>query len=129
MLVDLDGFKQVNDTQGHEAGDRVLSWVARQLEAVVRRTDLVARLGGDEFVVVLCALESPDTARFIAAKIVSALARPIDAGGNQLVQIGASVGIAYTDSRTDAPEALMRRADDAMYEAKRAGKSQYRFAS
>ena len=129
MLVDLDGFKQVNDTQGHEAGDRVLSWVARQLETVVRRTDLVARLGGDEFVVMLCALESPDTARFIAAKIVSTLARPIDAGGNQLVQIGASVGIAYTDSRADAPEALMRRADEAMYEAKRAGKSQYRFAS
>ncbi|MFX5896011.1 GGDEF domain-containing protein, partial [Acinetobacter baumannii] len=93
---------------GHEAGDRVLSWVARQLEAVVRRTDLVARRGGDEFVGVLCALESPDTARFIAAKIVSALARPIDAGGNQPVQIGASVGIAYTDSRADAPEALMR---------------------
>lgn len=128
MLVDLDGFKAVNDTLGHDAGDRVLAWVARQLEAVVRRSDLVARLGGDEFVVVLCALESPDTARFIAAKVVAALGRPVDLDDGQSAQIGASVGIAYSADRREQPDSLMRRADEAMYDAKRAGKSQYRFA-
>ncbi len=128
MLVDLDGFKQINDERGHEAGDRVLVAVARLLESVVRRTDLVARVGGDEFVVVLCALESADTARFIAAKIVSTLARPIELGEGQFASIGASVGVAYTDTASDAPEKLMRRADEAMYGAKRSGKSQYRFA-
>lgn len=129
MLLDLDGFKQVNDTYGHEAGDRVLATVARQLEGVIRRTDLVARLGGDEFVVVLQSLESSDTARFIAAKIVSTLSRPIALADGQSAQIGASIGVAYTESRHDIGDALMRRADEAMYEAKRAGKSQYRFAS
>lgn len=129
MLVDLDGFKQVNDSMGHDAGDQVLSIVARQLESVVRRTDLVARIGGDEFVVVLCALESADTARFIASKIVSTLARPIDLGGGKVASIGASVGVAYTSAPPDAADKLMRRADEAMYEAKRAGKSQFRFAS
>lgn len=128
MLLDLDGFKQVNDAFGHEAGDRVLSGVARQLESVVRRTDLVTRLGGDEFVIVLCALESPDTARFIATKIVGTLARAIDIGNGQSVQIGVSIGIAYTEDSSTKPDTLMRRADEAMYEAKRAGKSQYRFA-
>lgn len=129
MLVDLDGFKQVNDSMGHEAGDTVLVAVARQLETVVRRTDLVARIGGDEFIVVLCALESPDTARFIAAKIVSTLARPIEIGDGQGAQIGASVGVAYTGVPPQSAEQLMRLADEAMYEAKRAGKSQFRFAS
>ena len=129
MLLDLDGFKQVNDTFGHEAGDHVLNGVARQLESVVRRTDLVTRLGGDEFVIVLCALESADTARFIATKIVNMLARSIDVGNGQSAQIGASIGIAYTEDPATRPEALMRRADEAMYAAKRAGKSQYRFAS
>ncbi len=129
MLVDLDGFKEVNDTLGHEAGDRVLTAVARQLESIVRRSDVVARLGGDEFIVVLGALDSPDTARFIAAKIVTSLARPIELDGAVHARIGASVGIAYTRTRDEMPDALMRRADEAMYEAKRAGKSQYRFAS
>lgn len=129
MVVDLDGFKQVNDSMGHEAGDHVLVAVAQHLEAVVRRTDLVARIGGDEFVVVLCALESADTARFIASKIVSTLARPIELGHGQSANIGASVGVAYTSAPPDTPDKLMRRADDAMYEAKRAGKSQFRFAT
>lgn len=129
MVVDLDGFKQVNDTMGHDAGDRVLVAAARHLEAVVRRTDLVARIGGDEFVVVLCALESADTARFIASKIVSTLARPVDCGDGQSATIGASVGVAYTATPADAADKLMRRADDSMYEAKRAGKSQFRFAA
>ena len=128
MVVDLDGFKQVNDSMGHDAGDRVLEAVARQLESVVRRTDLVARIGGDEFLVVLCALESADTARFIASKIVGTLARPIELGHGQTASIGASVGVAYTSTPSDALENLMRRADDAMYDAKRAGKSQFRFA-
>lgn len=128
MMIDLDGFKQVNDKMGHEAGDRVLEAAARRLEAVMRRTDLVARIGGDEFLVVLCSLESADTARFIASKIVGTLARPIGLGSGLSANIGASVGVAYTSTPSDTPEDLMRRADDAMYDAKRAGKSQFRFA-
>lgn len=127
MVVDLDGFGEVNSRYGHDAGDRVLITVARQLEAVVRRSDLVARVGSDEFVVALCALESADTARFVAAKIVSTLARPIELGDDgQLVVVGASVGVVYTSSPGDVPQKLLRRADDAMCDARRAGRSQFR---
>ena len=99
------------------------------LEAVVRRSDLVARVRCDEFVVALCALESADTARFVAAKIVSTLARPIELGDDgQLVTVGASVGVVYTSSPIDAAQKLLRRADDAMCDARRAGRSQFRFA-
>lgn len=129
MVVDLDGFGEVNERYGHDAGDRVLIAVARQLEAVVRRSDLVARIGCDEFVVALCALESADTARFVAAKIVSTLARPIELGDDgPVVTIGASVGVVYTSSPIDAAQKLLRRADDAMCDARRAGRSQFRFA-
>ena len=129
MVVDLDGFGEVNQRYGHDAGDRVLIAVARQLEGVVRRSDLVARVGSDEFAVALCALESADTARFVAAKIVSTLARPIELGDDgQTVIVGASVGVVYTSSPIGPAQKLLRRADDAMCDARRAGRSQFRFA-
>ncbi len=129
MVVDLDGFGEVNARYGHDAGDRVLIAVARQLEAVVRRSDLVARVGCDEFVVALCALESADTARFIAAKIVRMLARPIELGDDgQVVTVGACVGVVYTSSPIDSAQTILRRATDAMCDARRAGRSQLRFA-
>lgn len=129
MVVNLDGFGAVNEGFGHDAGDRVLISVARQLEAAVRRSDLVARVGSDEFVVVLRALESVDTARFIAAKIISTLARPIDLGDDgRVAVIGASIGVVYTSSPADAAQTLLRQADAAMCDARRAGRSQFRLA-
>ena len=127
MLLDLDGFKQVNDTLGHDAGDQLLIAVARLLEAHVRQSDATVRLGGDEFLVLLHDLGSPDAAAKVAGKIVAAIARPFDLSG-QTARIGASIGIVYCDDASSAIDELLRQADDAMYEAKSDGKSRFCFA-
>jgi diguanylate cyclase (GGDEF)-like protein len=126
MYVDLDRFKAVNDTYGHEAGDHVLVQVAAGFSAAVRRSDTVARLGGDEFVVLLLAPKDTDALRELAEKIVAVASTPCVFQGHTL-EVGASVGIALfpTDSR-DA-ETLLSYADKAMYEAKMGGRNQFRF--
>lgn len=128
LLVDLDGFKAVNDTHGHEAGDELLIVVARRIESVLRSTDSVARIGGDEFVVLLEMLESVSAARQIAQKLVDVLGKPFQVLDGREVGIGASVGVAYCAVAPADPAELLRRADAAMYEAKKSGKSQYRLA-
>jgi len=128
LLVDLDGFKWVNDNHGHQAGDELLQLVARRIEGVVRRTDKVARIGGDEFVLVLDDLKSMSMARNIAAKLVDVLGQPFAVLDGRKVHIGASVGVVFTQYPSGQMAELLRRADAAMYEAKKAGKSQYRFA-
>lgn len=128
LMFDLDGFKAVNDTHGHEAGDELLKLVARRVESIVRRSDKVARIGGDEFVVLLERLNSISMARQIAGKLVDLLAQPFAVSESVLVTIGASVGVAYTHCPPAQLAELLRRADGAMYEAKKGGKSQYRFA-
>jgi diguanylate cyclase (GGDEF)-like protein/PAS domain S-box-containing protein len=128
LQIDLDYFKQVNDTYGHEAGDRVLYQVARILERSVRRTDLIARPGGDEFVVVLVGIGSPAKAMAIAQKIVAAVSKPIDLGDGNSAGIGASIGIAFIKESGDSPAALLRRADQAMYAAKQAGRGRVQLA-
>jgi diguanylate cyclase (GGDEF)-like protein/PAS domain S-box-containing protein len=121
MFVDLDRFKQVNDTLGHDAGDALLRECARRLEASVRRTDIVARLGGDEFVIVLENVRDPAThARRVAEKVRAALAAPADIGG-RAVAISASIGVVLHPRGTASPEDLIARADRRMYEAKHAG--------
>lgn len=130
MLIDLDGFKQVNDRLGHDAGDQLLIAVARLLENHVRQSDVVVRLGGDEFLVLLHDLGSPDAAAKVAGKIVDAIARPFDLTGEAArARIGASIGVAYCDDASLVMDDLLRRADEAMYEAKSAGKSCFRFAA
>lgn len=128
LLIDLDGFKAVNDSHGHEAGDELLRVVARRIETVVRRTDKVARVGGDEFVVLLDRLNSVSVARNIAAKLVHSLAQPFSVRGGVQVSIGASIGVVHTQYPPAQASELLRRADAAMYEAKKSGKSQYRIA-
>jgi len=128
LLVDLDGFKWVNDNHGHEAGDELLQLVARRIEGVVRRSDKVARIGGDEFVLLLDDLKSMSMARNIAAKLVDVLGQPFAVLDGRKVRIGASIGVVFTQYPSGQMPELLRRADAAMYEAKKAGKSQYCFA-
>jgi len=131
LLVDLDGFKQVNDTFGHDAGDELLRQVAIRLQQCVRATDTAARLGGDEFTVVLPDLEGPDAAVAVAQKIIARVAEPVPLG-SATASVTASVGIALyrpeLPANLDLAMSLLRQADAAMYAAKRAGKNAWRFA-
>jgi len=126
--IDLDLFKAVNDTYGHEGGDQVLRQVSQILQRNTRRDDLIARPGGDEFVVALVGVADPSKAVEIANAIISEIQRPIDIGDGRYVHIGASIGVAFAAGQSDSPEALMRRADVAMYGAKKAGRGQVRLA-
>jgi len=122
LQIDLDYFKQVNDSFGHEAGDRVLCHVARALEGVVRRSDVVARYGGDEFIVVLVGVESVAKAREIADKMIERIREPVDLGSGRCAHVGASIGIAFPSGIEESGDAVLRRADAAMYEAKQRGR-------
>jgi diguanylate cyclase (GGDEF)-like protein len=119
LLIDLDRFKEVNDTLGHEQGDHLLIEVAGRLREVLRRGDLLARLGGDEFAV-LAVLPHRGAVGEIATRMHAALARPFDIAG-VVVELGASIGIALQPDHGDDVSTLLRRADVAMYQAKRAG--------
>jgi diguanylate cyclase (GGDEF)-like protein len=123
LLLDLDDFKAVNDTLGHQAGDRLLVEVSRRLEACCRPEDTIARLGGDEFAILLDRMSSPGDATFVAGRIRDALAHPLMISGRPVVP-HASMGIALVRSGA-SPEELMRRADVAMYESKSKGKGTY----
>lgn len=131
LLVDLDGFKQVNDSAGHHAGDQLLQQVGVRLQQCVRSTDTAARLGGDEFAVLLQDLETPAAASAVAQKIIDRLAEPFLLNPGKAT-ITASVGIALyrpeLPANLDLAMNLLRQADEAMYAAKRAGKNHWRFA-
>ncbi|MBJ6799577.1 putative bifunctional diguanylate cyclase/phosphodiesterase [Geomonas propionica] len=119
LFFDLNGFKPINDTMGHEAGDQILIEVARRLKSSVRKKDTLARLGGDEFVVV-ATLDTEDNASCIAQNLLRKLAPVYEVGGRE-VFVGASIGISiYPDDGT-APETLLKNADIAMYNAKKPG--------
>ncbi|RQH04990.1 putative bifunctional diguanylate cyclase/phosphodiesterase [Paraburkholderia dinghuensis] len=128
VFVDLDNFKHVNDTFGHDKGDDLLKVVAARLQTVVRQTDTVARLGGDEFVLVLQPCGRPEEIAATAERVINQIAAPIDLSGLSL-RVGASIGIAvYPGDGVDVAS-LMKGADTAMYDAKAAGKGTYRFFS
>jgi diguanylate cyclase (GGDEF)-like protein/PAS domain S-box-containing protein len=129
LFMDLDGFKQVNDDHGHDAGDRVLIEVAQRLRAGLRASDLVARLGGDEFFVVLEDVQEQTQVETVARKLLCELARPYPLGPGKTARISASIGVSlYPDQAAD-PEMLVKHADTAMYGAKQAGKNAYRVFS
>lgn len=118
LFIDLNRFKQVNDTHGHLAGDRLLDQVARRLASCVRDTDTLARLGGDEFVVLLENIVARGDVDIIASKIGQALAPPFELGDELVLHASASVGIAHYPEHGDSMDALMARADQDMYLAK-----------
>ena len=123
VYLDLDRFKLINDGLGHGAGDELLRAVARRIERSVRSSDTVGRLGGDEFIVVYDGLQEESEIVTLVRRIEAALGQPCPLGDEE-VFIGASVGISIGDG-TEGSEELIRRADEAMYEAKRAGRGRY----
>ncbi len=126
MFIDLDRFKEVNDTLGHDLGDKLLQQAANRLESAVRADDTVARLGGDEFTVLLQDLSGADQAKTIARKLLDELKAPFRINGHD-AYVSGSIGITlYPDDGEDV-ETLLKHADTAMYRAKTAGRNRYRF--
>lgn len=126
LLLDLDHFKDVNDTLGHALGDELLRQVTDRIQGLIRTSDTLARLGGDEFAIIQIELDQPDGAAILAQRIVDALAQPFELQGHEVV-VGSSVGIAlYPEDETD-PDHLLRNADLALYRAKAEGRGIYRF--
>lgn len=126
LWIDLDHFKQVNDTLGHSVGDKLLRQVAGRLKGAVRDGDLLARVGGDEFSLLVRGIDKPGDAAAVAERVVTAIAAPFSVDGHQLV-IGASVGIALAPADGEDGETLMKNADLALYKAKADGRSTYHF--
>ena len=127
VYLDLDGFKQINDTLGHGAGDVLLKMVAERLVATVRAEDTVARVGGDEFILALWHVSGIDYTATVASRAIEAVSQPYDIEGTT-VTITTSAGVSiYPDHGEDA-DTLMKSADLALYEAKSAGKNAYRIA-
>ncbi|MEM8948457.1 MAG: EAL domain-containing protein [Pseudomonadota bacterium] len=125
LFIDLDNFKWINDSYGHEAGDSLLVEVGERLRLCVRVNDFIARLGGDEFAIVCHRLESPEKAEKVADRIIEKLKLPFEHGIAK-GHVNASVGIAYLTPDLDGPDSVLRQADLAMYQAKQSGKGCYR---
>jgi diguanylate cyclase (GGDEF)-like protein/PAS domain S-box-containing protein len=126
LFIDLDGFKQINDTLGHDIGDLLLKEVAQRLTSCLRGSDTVARLGGDEFTVILPAIPRQQDVASVAQKIMTTLGEPV-AIAQDLIQVTASIGISLYPLNGEDADTLIKRADAAMYRSKELGKNQYEF--
>jgi diguanylate cyclase (GGDEF)-like protein len=126
LFVDLDGFKEVNDTMGHDFGDSLIVCVSERIKHTIRSKDTIARLGGDEFTVILDGLVNHEDLHQVAMKILQELNKPYSING-EVINISGSVGISSYPERGKNTEELMKNADMAMYEAKAAGRNCYRF--
>jgi len=128
MFLDLDGFKAINDSLGHSAGDNLLAQVANRLTQCLRETDTVARFGGDEFTIVLPDVDGEESVAKIARKITEDIARPYDIEGNE-ANVTTSLGISLYPLDGQQAQTLVQKADNAMYQAKRHGKNHHEFYS
>jgi diguanylate cyclase (GGDEF)-like protein/PAS domain S-box-containing protein len=128
MFIDLDGFKAVNDTFGHDAGDYVLKQVAQRLLSCVRETDTVARVGGDEFLIIATEINTPENAAQIAEKVIQLASQPVIFNGQQAA-VGTSIGIALFPDHGKDMDQLVKLADEAMYKVKNTGKNGFRFVN
>jgi diguanylate cyclase (GGDEF)-like protein/PAS domain S-box-containing protein len=126
LYMDLDGFKDINDSMGHEAGDRLLVEVARRLTECVREDDTVARLGGDEFTLILSGAKHRRDVELVAHSIINALAIPFQIAGKP-VHISASIGAALFPQHASTPDGLLRAADQAMFRAKKSPSNRFCF--
>jgi diguanylate cyclase (GGDEF)-like protein len=126
--LDLDGFKQVNDSHGHDAGDALLVEISRRLQASLRSNDTAGRLGGDEFVIVLTLLSDEAEVQSILQRLVASLESPVTLMNGVAVRVGASVGVSLSPRDGSEPSTLLTKADQAMLRAKRAGKSRIEMA-
>lgn len=124
LIIDLDRFKEVNDTLGHPAGDELLRQVAARMKEVSRQGDVIGRLGGDEFGILQVGLSDPSSGGVLAAKLLDALAQPFKIG-SEIVQISASIGIASSPADSTEPGDLLKKADLALYKAKANGRNVY----
>jgi diguanylate cyclase (GGDEF)-like protein len=127
LMMDLDKFKSVNDSLGHAAGDELLKQVSIRIVHILRESDMVARLGGDEFVIVLDSLLKPESAGQVAHKIIENLTAPFQLPQDNIVEIGASIGISFYPQHGNTPETLMAHADIALYQAKDSGRCRYSY--
>ena len=125
LFLDLDGFKKVNDTFGHDTGDLLLQEVSRRFKATLRASDTVARVGGDEFIFVLNEIGDDENAALMAKKIITVLSEPLELKGRRC-HVGGSIGISLYPEDSTNPDALIKQADDAMYLAKQSGKNTYK---
>lgn len=125
LFIDLDGFKAINDSYGHDVGDLLLKAVSERITSLLRLSDTLSRVGGDEFVVLLPEIDSIDDGLHVAEKLLTALALPIDIDDYKL-QVSASIGLALYPEHGDDDQTLLKKADIAMYEAKKRGKNTVR---
>ncbi len=128
LFLDLDYFKVINDTLGHDAGDELLCEVARRLQTCLRESDILARIAGDEFVVVLPEVEDRALVETVASKIIDIVAQPYTIAGSRC-KVTACIGISLYPDDGEDEETLTKHADTAMYQAKEAGKNAFRFYS
>src|SRR5205807_5990594 len=126
MFIDLDRFKNVNDTLGHRIGDELLKRVTASLSEALRETDLLARLGGDEFMVIVEDFDDPAVLNRVAQKLQEAIAQPFQIEEHD-IYVTSSIGIAVYPEDSDDPEGLLKHADVAMYRSKELGRNTYQF--
>ncbi len=127
IYLDLDGFKEINDTFGHGVGDMLLKEVSERLRKTVREVDTVARLGGDEFVIVLGSISGTEYGAAVAARAIAAISQPYEIEGHR-VEITISAGVSFYPENGEEAETLMERADLALYQAKAEGKNTFQIA-